>query len=108
MRRMAQTGLDALPVVSRSNILELVGVLSRRDALEAYGSQPKTVEPSYKESRTPVALLGGVLLVLVVMVALAGVLSYVYREERSARANQYYLERNSEDPEEEQGRRGRV
>jgi tetratricopeptide (TPR) repeat protein/CBS domain-containing protein len=92
MRRMAQSGLDVLPVVSRSNVRELVGVLSRQDALAAYGSQQKTVEPAYKESRTPVALLGGVLIVLAAMVALASFLNYFYRGERSARANQYYLD----------------
>jgi CIC family chloride channel protein len=91
MRRLAQSGLDALPVVSRSNTRELVGGLSRRDALAAYGSEHKTAEPAYRESRTPVALLGGVLIVLAAMVALAGFLSYYYRSERSARANQYYL-----------------
>ncbi len=94
MRRMAQHGLDALPVVSRSNIRELVGVLSREDALTAYGPQEKAAEPAYKESRTPVALLGGVLIVLAAMAALAGFLSYFYRSERSARANQYYLDGN--------------
>jgi CIC family chloride channel protein len=94
MRRMAQSGLDALPVVSRSNIRELVGVLSREDALAAYGSQRKAAEPAYRESRTPVALLGGVLIVLAAMAALAGFLSYFYRSERSARADQYYVEGN--------------
>jgi len=94
MRRMAQSGLDALPVVSRSNIRELVGVLSREDTLAAYGSQQKAAEPAYKESRTPVAVLGGVLIVLAAMAALAGFLSYFYRSERSARANQYYLDGN--------------
>jgi CIC family chloride channel protein len=94
MRRMAQSGLDVLPVVSRSNIRELVGVLSRQNALAAYGSQPRGAESAYKESRTPVALLGGVLVVFVAMVAVAGFLSYFYREERSARANQYYLNGN--------------
>jgi len=94
MRRMAQSGLDALPVVSRSNIRELVGVLSRQDALAAYGSQQKAAEPAYKESRTPVAVLGGVLIVLAAMAALAGFLSYFYRSERSARADQYYVEGN--------------
>ncbi len=94
MRRMAQHGLDALPVVSRSNIRELAGVLSREDALAAYGSRERTPAPPYTESRTPVAVLGGVLIVLAVMAALAGFLSYFYRAERSARANQYYLDGN--------------
>jgi chloride channel protein, CIC family len=36
MRRMAQAGLDALPVVSRANVRELKGVISFDDILAAY------------------------------------------------------------------------
>jgi CIC family chloride channel protein len=94
IRRMAQTGLDVLPVVSRSNVRELQGVISRQDALAAYGSVRDQKEPAYRESRTPVPVLGGVLLVLAAIVAIAGFLTYFYREERSARANRYFLEGN--------------
>ncbi len=46
MRRMAQHGLDALPVVSRSNIRELVGVLSRADALRRTDRNKKPGSPA--------------------------------------------------------------
>jgi chloride channel protein, CIC family len=36
LRRMAQAGLDALPVVSRSNVRDLKGVISLDDILAAY------------------------------------------------------------------------
>lgn len=42
MRRMAQAGLDALPVVSRTNVRELKGVISFDDIVAAYRT---TVEP---------------------------------------------------------------
>jgi CIC family chloride channel protein len=93
MRRMAQSGLDALPVVSRSNMRELVGVLSRQDALAAYGSHG-AVEPAVEESKTPVALLGGFLIALLAMATVAGFLTYFYRGERSTRAAQSYEEGN--------------
>jgi CIC family chloride channel protein len=91
MRRMAQSGLETLPVVSRSNIRDLIGVISRQDALAAYGSSQSS---PYQESRTPVAVLGGILIVLAAMVALAGFLTYYYRGERSARAGRYYIDGN--------------
>ena len=89
--RMARIDADVLPVVSRANIRQLVGVISMQDALAAYKAEAeqKSVEPPYQESKTPMAVLGGVLLVVVVIVALAGFLNYFYRAERSARAVQY-------------------
>jgi CBS domain-containing protein len=36
MRRMAQSSLEVLPVVSRTNVRELKGVLSLNDILAAY------------------------------------------------------------------------
>ena len=94
LRRMAQSGLDMLPVVNRSNQRELLGVISVRDALAAYGAEAKTEEPAYEESRTPVRLLGGLLIVTVAMAALAGVLNYLYRGQRNARATQYFQDGN--------------
>jgi chloride channel protein, CIC family len=46
MRRMAQAGLDALPVVSRSNVRELKGVISFDDIVAAYRM---TVDPPAQE-----------------------------------------------------------
>ncbi|MBZ5584666.1 MAG: chloride channel protein, partial [Acidobacteriia bacterium] len=90
LRRMAQSGLDALPVVSRSNQRQLLGVISVHNALAAYGAESNAEEPAYKESRTPMRLLAGLLIVLVAMVGIAGILNYMYREQRSSRATEYY------------------
>ncbi len=96
IRRMLQSRLDLVPVVSRANARELLGVISMADALAAFRveAQRDAEETPYLESRTPVALLGGVLAVLVLLVATAGFLNYFYREERSSRATQYYAEAN--------------
>ena len=39
MRRMAQSGLTVLPVVSRTKVRELVGVISLSDILAAYKAE---------------------------------------------------------------------
>jgi hypothetical protein len=37
LKRMGETGLDTLPVVSRADVGELVGVVTLADILKAYG-----------------------------------------------------------------------
>ena len=46
------------------------------------------------KTKAPVAWLGGVLAVLLVTIALAGFLTYSYRSQRSARAEQSFEEGN--------------
>ena len=42
MQRLAESGLKALPVVSRANVRELKGSISLADILNAYGiGQPQ-------------------------------------------------------------------
>ncbi len=92
LRRMAETGLNILPVVSRANLRELVGVVSLRSVLEAYGvgeekSQPP--QPAAQETSaagTLVTILGVVLGALI----LAGLLAYSYRAERRTRAEESF------------------
>ncbi len=97
IRRMAQTGLHVLPVVSRSNLRELVSVITLNDALAAYKRETKSeiIEQSGQEAaKSPVAILGGILAVVVVMIALAAFLSYFYHAQRNARSQQYYQQGN--------------
>jgi chloride channel protein, CIC family len=92
MRRMAQTNLSLLPVVGRANLRELVGIISWNDALAAFKldhTEKRTDVPQDK-TKAPIAWLGGVLAVLLVMIALAGFLTYSYRSQRSARAEQSF------------------
>jgi CIC family chloride channel protein len=97
MRRMAQTGLSVLPVVSRANLRELQGTISLQDALAAYGSEKDhewTGSDSQQQTKSPIALLGGVLAALVALLVLAVFLSYFYRAERGARAQQFVQQGN--------------
>ncbi len=94
MRRMAQTGLSVLPVVDRTNVRRLAGVISWNDALEVFKQDTKepAAEETQPEQKTNVAWLMGILAVVLVLAALAGVLTYSYRSQRSARAEQYFRE----------------
>jgi CIC family chloride channel protein len=97
LRRMAQTGLHVLPVVSRANLRELVGVITLNDALAAYKLAPngEVIAPTEQEgTKSPVALRWGILAVVIVMIALAGFLSYFYQAQRTARSQQYYEQGN--------------
>jgi chloride channel protein, CIC family len=94
MRLMAQTNLKLLPVVGRVNLRELVGIISWSDALAAFklDHTDKPAETSQEKTRAPVAWVGGILAVLLVVIAIAGFLTYSYRSQRSARAEQYFKE----------------
>jgi CIC family chloride channel protein len=91
MRRLAETGLKVLPVVSRTNIRELKGTISMQDILAAYamGKVEQEAQPALPQGR-PAALLAGVLAVLIGLAAVGGLLSYYYRTERAGRAQHYY------------------
>jgi CIC family chloride channel protein len=95
IRRLAQTGLRVLPVVSRANLRELEGTISYEDALAALRAdqdESRIAKSPQQETKRPLALLGGVLTVLIAMLVVAGLLSHFYRQERSARAQQYFQE----------------
>jgi CIC family chloride channel protein len=92
MRRIAASGLKALPVVSRENIRDLRGSISVPDILTAYGigQVRKTPASADGNSTRPGRLLAGVLAALMMVAVLAGSLNYYYRAERSSRAVQAY------------------
>jgi chloride channel protein, CIC family len=96
MRRMAQTNLNLLPVVGRANLRDLVGIISWNDALAAFklDHADNPDQASQEKTKAPVAWLGGVLAVLLVVIAIAGFLTYSYRSQRIARAEQYFKEGN--------------
>ena len=95
MRRLAETGLKVLPVVSRTNIRELKGTISMPDILAAYamGKVEQEAEPVLPKGK-PVALLAGVLAVLIGLAVVGGLLSYYYRTERAGRAQHFYEQGN--------------
>jgi CIC family chloride channel protein len=91
MRRLAETELKVLPVVSRTNIRELKGTVSMQDILAAYamGKIDQEAQPVLAKGR-PAALLAGVLAVLIGLAAVGGILSYYFRSARAGRAQHYY------------------
>jgi CIC family chloride channel protein len=91
MRRLAETGLKVLPVVSRTNIRELKGTISMEDILAAYamGNVDRDAQPVLPAGK-PVMLLAGVLAVLIGLGVVAGLLSYHYRSARAGRAQHFY------------------
>jgi tetratricopeptide (TPR) repeat protein/CBS domain-containing protein len=93
LRRMAQSKLNVLPVVSRSNVRELRGLLSLQDVLRAYGVVRETAveqPPAAEPSRTSPKFVPGMIAALLVLVFLIGVLHYSYRSRRGERAEQYF------------------
>ena len=92
MRRLAETGLSVLPVVSRTNIRELKGTISMQDILAAYamGKVPRSPAGPAPQVGKPVVLLAGVLAVLIALAVLGGFLSYYYRAERAGRAQHFH------------------
>ena len=91
IRRLAQSGLKVLPVVSRANIRELKGDISLDDVIAAYriGREPAEA-PSPAAGKAPVRMLAGVIAALIGIAVLATFLNYYYRSERTSRADRYY------------------
>jgi CIC family chloride channel protein len=97
MRRMARSGLTVLPVVSRTNLRQLVGVISVRDIMAAYGleeRQAHAVDASRQEPRAPRVAFGGMIAALVLAVLITAFLSYFYRTQRITRAQQFFEQGN--------------
>ena len=94
MRRMAATGVKVLPVVSRTDLRKLTGIITLSGILAAYGlekSGPRTAPAQVDEPRpAPVTSLARIAIALSLAVGLAGFLAYYYRSERSARAQRQY------------------
>ena len=94
MRRIAGSGLKALPVVSRENERELKGTVSVADILDAYGiGRPSTdaAEPAPSAGALPgkrLVVVGTA--VLIALGILAGILNYSLGAQRTARAERYY------------------
>jgi chloride channel protein, CIC family len=100
MRRIAETKLAALPVVSRTNVRDLKGTIAMQDILDTYalGATHDTTtqeanEANGRESHKITAkLFGGVLATLLGLAILMGFLNYFYRTQRTGRAQHYFQE----------------
>jgi tetratricopeptide (TPR) repeat protein len=89
MRRLAQSGLPELPVVSRGNIRELRGTISTKDVLDAFAIG-KPDSDGAAETKASTKLFAGVLAVLMAMALLMGFLNYFFRIQRTSRASSDY------------------
>ena len=91
MRRLAEAGVDTLPVVSRTDLGEVVGVISLQDVLSAYGfgDRRSPAGELTDEFQAPVTKLIVVVTVIAAMLLLAVSLGYVYRNRRVGRAHEY-------------------
>jgi CIC family chloride channel protein len=93
MRRMAASGMNLLPVVSRGDIRRLEGTLSVSDIVVAHGRDLSAETPPMEEQpreRALAPLLGRGLAVLAGLVMLTGVLNYFYRAHRAGEAQAFY------------------
>lgn len=95
MRRMAETGVKVLPVVSRTDLRKLTAVISLRDILATYGLEknpPQSPEVGETVSPAAVTSLARIAVALGLAIGLSGFLAYYYRAERGSLA-----ERNSQE-----------
>lgn len=84
MRRIVQSRLPALPVVSRTNIRELRGTISVQDILDAYAiAKPAAAAETQASPR----LFAGVMAAMVALALLMGFLNYFMRIQRTSRAH---------------------
>ena len=92
MQLMSRAGVEVLPVVSRTDLRELVGVVTLPDILTAYGfgDGERPPEKTTQELKSPVAKLVTVVTVMVGLLFAAVTLSYYYRSQRNGRALKYF------------------
>ena len=92
LRRMAQSKLSLLPVVSRTDIRDLKGIVSLKDVLQAYGleSGKSAEQPAAEKENVPSRLVPGVLAAGLGVLLVIGFLNYYYRSARSEHAAELY------------------
>src|SRR5579863_9510337 len=92
LRRMAHSKLNVLPVVGRTDIRDLKGVVSLKDILEAYGvaGEKGVAPPAAEEAKTSRRLVPGVIAAGLAVLLVIGFLNYYYRSARSQRAEEYF------------------
>jgi len=91
MRRMADASVDILPVVSRANLAEVVGVISLQNVLDAYGfgARRSHVDKAPDHFQAPIGQLVVAIAVITGALLLVVSLGYFYRTQRVSRAQKY-------------------
>ncbi|MFN8008604.1 MAG: chloride channel protein [Terriglobia bacterium] len=98
MRRMSRTGSKVLPVVSRSNLRELRGIVSLDDILSAYGlsaRKSQSFERVPEETQSSWPLLARISVALLLVLTLTGFLVIYYHAERRAGAEKAFQSGNA-------------
>ncbi len=93
LKRMADSRFNVLPVVSRSDIRDLQGLVSVNGILQAYGiggDGSRSAAPAREDAAPPRRLVPGVIVAALASLILIGFLNYYYRSERGIRAEDYY------------------
>ena len=97
LKRMAATGLNILPVVSRANLRQLQGVVSMDGVLEAYGlgkDPSRAAAAKEPQKRTPAVPMAGVVAVTLSVIVLVSLFAYLYGIQRREGALQEFQEAN--------------
>ena len=92
LKRMADSKMNVLPVVSRSDVRDLKGVVTLNGILQAYGIGGQRVTPAAPgpEAGPPRRLVPSVIAAALALLILIGFLNYYYRSARGTRAESYY------------------
>jgi tetratricopeptide (TPR) repeat protein len=93
LQRMGRSGLDVLPVVSRTDVHDLLGVVALAEMPQAYGSTEGTesaVEAHRKDAASPKALLTVVVAGVLGLFLLGGFLTHHYYSARVEKAAGFY------------------
>jgi hypothetical protein len=96
LRRIAESGLSSLPVISRDDVREMLGTVSVEDIMAAYRTGKMEEAPRVVSGATiPTRLIARALAAVVAVALLGGFLNYFYRGERAARARRHFAEGNA-------------
>ena len=86
LRQMAASGLDELPVVSRTDPRKLIASLGLKDAMAAYRKKKRGGSAAPPAAARRTVSMGRMAVVIALMIALGGGLSWFYRSRRADRA----------------------
>ncbi|MCL6544280.1 MAG: chloride channel protein [Bryobacteraceae bacterium] len=93
--RLGQSGASALPVVSRRNPQQVIGLLTRDGALSAYGLGPPAPHPrqrAHEAVTAPGKLLAALVTATLVLFTFTGLFTYYYRAVRARQAQDWLRE----------------
>ncbi|HTW66920.1 MAG TPA: chloride channel protein [Bryobacteraceae bacterium] len=93
LRRIAHSKMNVLPVVGRSDIRDLKGIVSLNDILNAYGvagEKAHALAPPEERHRPSPRLIPGVVAAGLAVLLLIGFLNYYYRSAKTQRAQEFY------------------